>query len=79
MTWPTASVFASTTRHAPRGESARVLGERRRSCRNPEAMWDAYGWLGDEVPAEVEEETILARLLALNVERASQTRGSGDP
>ena len=34
------------------------------------AVWAAYGW-ADPVPAEVEEDTILARLLALNLERAS--------
>ena len=34
------------------------------------AVWAAYGW-DDPVPADVEEDTILARLLALNLERAS--------
>ncbi len=34
------------------------------------AVWAVYGW-DDPVPAEVEEDTILARLLALNLERAS--------
>jgi len=34
------------------------------------AVWAAYGW-DDPVPAEVEEDTTLARLLALNLERAS--------
>ncbi|MCO5219839.1 MAG: hypothetical protein M9909_13525 [Thermomicrobiales bacterium] len=33
---------------------------------------DAYGWPSDEVPAEVEEDVILSRLLALNLERAGQ-------
>jgi len=33
------------------------------------AVWDAYGW-DDPDPASVEEDTILARLLALNLERA---------
>jgi hypothetical protein len=33
------------------------------------AVWDAYGWPEDEVPAEVEEDVILSRLLALNQER----------
>ncbi len=33
------------------------------------AVWVAYGW-DDPVPAEVEEDTILSRLLALNGERA---------
>jgi len=32
------------------------------------AVWAAYGW-DDPVPAEVEEDTILARLLALSLER----------
>ncbi len=34
------------------------------------AVWDAYGWPADEVPADVEEDVILSRLLALNGERA---------
>ena len=34
------------------------------------AVWAAYGW-DDPDPATVDEDTILARLLALNVERAS--------
>ena len=34
------------------------------------AVWDAYGWPEDETPAEVEEDVILGRLLALNLERA---------
>lgn len=34
------------------------------------AVWAAYGW-DDPVPAEVEEDTILARLLALNRERTN--------
>jgi hypothetical protein len=34
------------------------------------AVWDAYGWPADEVPAEVEEDVILSRLLALNGVRA---------
>ncbi len=33
------------------------------------AVWEAYGW-DDPDPATVEEDTILARLLALNLERA---------
>jgi len=33
------------------------------------AVWDAYGW-DDPDPASVDEDTILARLLALNLERA---------
>lgn len=36
------------------------------------AVWAAYGW-GDPDPAAVEEDTILARLLALNLERAGLT------
>ena len=32
------------------------------------AMWAAYGWPED--PAETDDETIFARLLALNLERA---------
>jgi hypothetical protein len=35
------------------------------------AVWDAYGW-DDPVPGDVEEDTILARLLLLNQERARQ-------
>jgi len=35
------------------------------------AVWAAYGW-EDAVPAEVEEDTILSRLLALNLERSSR-------
>jgi hypothetical protein len=44
------------------------------------AVWDAYGWPAAEVPGEVVEDVILARLLALNVERAgkSQTRAAMD-
>lgn len=34
------------------------------------AVWDAYGW-DDPDPATVDEDTILARLLALNLERSS--------
>ncbi len=33
------------------------------------AVWAAYGW-ADPDPASVEEDTILARLLALNLERS---------
>ena len=36
------------------------------------AVWDAYGWPAVEVPAEVEEDVILSRLLALNGERAGR-------
>ena len=36
------------------------------------AVWAAYGWPDDEVPAEVEEDVILGRLLALNQERAER-------
>jgi len=35
------------------------------------AVWAAYGW-DDPVPAEVAEDTILSRLLALNLERSSR-------
>ncbi|MGI8404779.1 MAG: hypothetical protein ACR2OE_08455 [Thermomicrobiales bacterium] len=34
------------------------------------AVWDAYGWPTAEVPAEVEVDVILSRLLELNQERA---------
>jgi hypothetical protein len=34
------------------------------------AVWDAYGWPAEEVPADVEEEVILSRLLGLNQSRA---------
>lgn len=30
------------------------------------AVWDAYGWPAEEIPAEIEEDGILSRLLALN-------------
>jgi len=36
------------------------------------AVWAAYGWPGDDVPATVPEDTILSRLLALNLERAAR-------
>jgi len=35
------------------------------------AVWAAYGW-DDPVPADVEEDTILARLLALNLEGSAE-------
>ena len=35
------------------------------------AVWAAYGWPTDEVPADVPEDTILGRLLALNLDRAA--------
>ncbi|MGH2561331.1 MAG: hypothetical protein ACRDJH_19860 [Thermomicrobiales bacterium] len=35
------------------------------------AIWDAYGW-DDPDPATAPEEDILSRLLALNLERASE-------
>jgi len=41
------------------------------------AVWDAYGW-DDPVPGEVEDDTILARLLALNGERAGSGRVEWD-
>ena len=34
------------------------------------AVWDAYGWPDNEVPADVEEDVILGRLLVLNGERS---------
>lgn len=34
------------------------------------AVWSAYTWPEDEDPATVEEDAILGRLLALNLERA---------
>ena len=36
------------------------------------AVWDAYGW-DDPEPATVDEDTILSRLLALNLERSKAT------
>ncbi len=36
------------------------------------AVWDAYGWPEDEAPADVKEDVILSRLLALNGERAGK-------
>ncbi len=33
------------------------------------AVWDAYGWPADEVPADVPEEAILELFLALNLDR----------
>lgn len=38
------------------------------------AVWAAYGW-DDEDPASLDEDVILARLLALNLERARVTEG----
>ena len=35
------------------------------------AVWDAYGWPPDETPADVPDDTILARLLTLNGERSA--------
>jgi type II restriction/modification system DNA methylase subunit YeeA len=35
------------------------------------AVWAAYGWPADEVPADVAEDVILSRLLELNQERAT--------
>jgi hypothetical protein len=35
------------------------------------AVWAAYGWPANEVPAEVAEDVILSRLLELNQERAT--------
>ncbi len=37
------------------------------------AVWNAYGWPENEVPAEVEEDVILSRLLELNQKRASKS------
>lgn len=34
------------------------------------AVWNAYGWPSDEFPAEVEEDLVLSRLLALNQGRS---------
>jgi hypothetical protein len=42
----------------------------RRSNQGTVWKWDGYGWPEDEVPAEVEEDVILSRLLAVNGERA---------
>jgi hypothetical protein len=39
------------------------------------AVWAAYGWPAEETPAEVTEDVILARLLALNEQRAQQRAG----
>ena len=36
------------------------------------AVWDAYGWPEDETPADVDEDVILSRLLALNGERSGR-------
>jgi hypothetical protein len=38
------------------------------------AVWAAYGW-EDPDPASVDEDTVLARLLALNLERATVPDG----
>jgi type II restriction/modification system DNA methylase subunit YeeA len=35
------------------------------------AVWNAYGWPEDEVPAEVDENVMLGRLLALNSDRVA--------
>jgi hypothetical protein len=40
------------------------------------AVWDAYGWPAEEVPADAAEDAILSRLLALNGERADATRSA---
>jgi hypothetical protein len=37
------------------------------------AVWDAYGWPAEEVPADVPEVAVLTRLLDLNCERASHS------
>jgi type II restriction/modification system DNA methylase subunit YeeA len=37
------------------------------------AVWDAYGWAEDEVPADVAEEVILERVLELSGERAGDS------
>jgi len=42
------------------------------------AVWAAYGW-DDPVPADVEEDTILARLQALNLERERHHRKAWVP
>lgn len=39
------------------------------------AVWCAYGW-DDSDPATVDEDIILSRLLALNLERKERTRRS---
>jgi hypothetical protein len=39
------------------------------------AVWDAYGWPENEIPAEVDEDVILGRLLALNAERVATSKG----
>lgn len=33
------------------------------------AVWNAYGWPADEIPAEAEEDVVLSRLPGLNQER----------
>ena len=33
-------------------------------------VWAAYGWPADETPADIKEDVILSRMLALNEERA---------
>jgi hypothetical protein len=38
-------------------------------ARRDRAVWDAYGWPAEEVSADVDEEVILERLLALNLAR----------
>lgn len=44
------------------------------------AVWAAYGWPEDEVPAEVDDDALLGRLLALNTERKNrQTLGGVSP
>jgi type II restriction/modification system DNA methylase subunit YeeA len=42
------------------------------------AVWVAYGW-DDPDPATVEEDTILSRLLALNLERSTSHADTSDP
>ena len=56
--------------------AAKRLDDQRRAWLNPpdatldRAVWAAYGW--KEPPEETDDETILSRLLALNLESASE-------
>jgi hypothetical protein len=62
------------------GAAAQELDEKRRAwlaqlhARLDRAVWSAYGW-DDPEPAAVEEDVILSRLLALNLDRAGTEEG----
>lgn len=51
--------------------------QHRSATRLAQAVWAAYG--RPEVRAETDDETVLARPLALNLERAAADVGRGEP